>query len=213
LSGKDPKHTEQLITAYKFTFFKVAKKLIPDYTIRKENVETINKIYHYFLGFDKGLDLSKSILLIGDYGTGKSTLFEVIHRFLTIYFPFCPNLFRISSVEEIFSEASKADFNNSVYLFNSKPNVSGSLGNKPVSLVVNEFGHTYNSKSYGTSYQDFMESFLARRYDIYQQYGKHTHLTTNYDTEALKELHSDRIIDRFKEQYNIVHLTGKSFRK
>ena len=55
--------------------------------------------------------------------------------------------------------------------------------------------------------------FMMKRYDIFQTYKKLTHITMNLDTDDIKDMFSERLVDRFREMFNIISLTGKSFRK
>ena len=55
--------------------------------------------------------------------------------------------------------------------------------------------------------------FLMKRYDIFQEYDKMTHVTMNFDSQDLTKVFPPKIIDRFKEMFNIIPIDEKSFRK
>jgi len=168
---------------------------------------------NYFLGRPGELDLNKGIGLMGNFGSGKSTIFEIFHRFLKTAFPFNENLFRITSIEEIISEMKSQNFLDSVYLYNLKDNESGVGVPNPIHILINEFGYKYDAKSYGTDVNEYVDMFLMKRYDIFQTYGKLVHITTNCDIDDMKQLFHERIIDRLKEMFKMIALKGNSRRK
>lgn len=168
----------------------------------------------YFVGnYESKYDLNKGIALIGIYGVGKSTIFRNFHSFLCQAFPFNANLFRISSIEELIDELQEKGWTERVYCMNQKEAARGGLEFKPIHLLINEFGHKYEAKAYGTDVNELLDMFLMKRYDIFQSYGKVLHITSNHDLESLQKNFHPRILDRFREMFNIVELKGKSFRK
>lgn len=198
---------------YKNAIAMEAKALIPDYVFDENNKQLFSDLFYYFMGRDGNLDLKKGIAITGVYGVGKSTVFQIFHNFLKKYFPFNDNLFRISSIEEVIGLSQEKDFMQSVILYNSKNNINGIPQPKPVHVLINEFGHKYDIKNWGTNVNETIDLFLMKRYDIFQQRNKLLHVTTNYDTDNFKEMFDPRIVDRFKEMFNIIELKGKSFRK
>ena len=163
-------------------------------------------MFYYFLGIDGKPDLNKAILLTGGHGPGKTTLFRVMRNFINQVKPHNENAFVISSIEEIITYGN--GINESPLLMNIKNDIAS-----PVHLLVNEFGHKYKIKTYGSEVDDIVESFFMKRYDIFQQHKKVTHITTNLSKEDLLENYGPVLIDRFKEMFNIVELNCESFRK
>ena len=207
----------------KKTFIHKSKFLIVDYANKilnrefclvDENTKNIYKnLLLYFLGEESEYDLKKGICLTGTYGVGKSSIFNIFHEYLKLNFPFNNNLYRISSIEDLISNSKNEDFLNSLFLLNIKENEVGAKKANPINILINEFGHKYDMKIYGTDVNEFIDMFLMKRYDIFQQYGKLTHITTNFDAKQLKGLFHPKIYDRFKEMLNIIPVTGKSLRK
>ncbi|MDL2310275.1 hypothetical protein LJC39_04080, partial [Parabacteroides sp. OttesenSCG-928-B22] len=59
-----------------------------------------------------------------------------------------------------------------------------------------------------------VEDFFHARSEIWSQYGKFAHITTNLTPAEIKEYFNDdygRLNDRFKF-YNVIHLKGESRR-
>ncbi len=170
-------------------------------------------MWNYFHGKKGNLDLNKGIAIAGSFGTGKTSAFRIYHEYLRTVFPFNENMFRISSIEDVIKEVSEKNWTDKVLTYNVDINVKSIEVRKPVHVLVNEFGYQYNIKNYGSDVNELIEAWLMKRYDIFQQYRKLTHVTTNFGTDELKEIFHPKIIDRFKEMFNFIELKGESFRK
>jgi len=193
---------------------KEAQILVKNYNWTKDLGIVATNLIYYFAGIEYEYSLDKSIALIGLHGIGKSKLMEIFQRYLrTISGGFGhPNIFRIISIEDVICAMQKDDFINCDLLYNNRTDLDRPV-KKPANLLINEFGYKYNGKSYGTDYQELIEMFLMKRYDVFQEYGKLTHVTMNYDTNDLKQIFSPKLIDRFREMFNMVSINGTSFRQ
>lgn len=189
----------------------------PNYVFTPELKEVWNKLFLYFIGDPEveklGLSLDKSIALIGTYGVGKSMIFQIVHRWLEAMQLRNPNSFRISCTEDIINLMQKQDWADDVLVMNTTENMHGVKVPSPIHVLINEFAYQYEVKSYGTAVNEFIEMFLMKRYDIFQQHGKLTHVTMNFDIDSLKSNFSARLFDRFREMFNMIPVSGKSFRK
>ena len=133
---------------------------------------------------------------------------SIIREYLKLIANPNPNLFTVCSMEDIVMAMGDRNFLDSKLLNNSYGNVR-----KPLNLCINEFGHKFRGKTYGTEHQELIEIFLMKRYEIFQDYNKLTHVTMNAGTDDLKDIFSPRVIDRLREMFNIIELGGESFRK
>jgi len=183
------------------------------YNWTNEVIKVHEDLMNYFHGYEHNLNLDKGIALIGVYGVGKSTIFNIWHEYLRKYHPFCENLFINTSLENIIEDISKHGYLDRKFVNNIKEDVTGAKNYNPRHLLINEFGHKYEMKSFGTDINELFESFMMKRYDIFQQKKKVTHITTNFGTNQLSEIFHPKLIDRFKEMFNIIELKGESFRK
>ncbi len=174
------------------------------------------KMLRYFSGVEeegKGdWPLHKSIALTGHYGVGKTTIFNVFHEYIRTYHKFNGNLFIPCSIEEILSVIKNSDWKDSKYCLNRVENSRGGFEYKPKHILLNEFGAKLDVKIFGSSVNDLMEAFIMFRYEIYQRYKKHTHITTNYGTDQFLKMLDPKLVDRFKEMFKLVELKGDSFR-
>ena len=124
-----------------------------------------------------------------------------------------PNLFRIASTEDLLKIFDKKDWTNDVLLYNIDQNMYGVNYARPVHILINEFAYQYDIKNYGTDVKQFIEAFIMKRYDIFQSHGKLLHVTMNFGGKELRKNFHDRIVDRFREMFNVIELPGESFRK
>lgn len=182
------------------------------YEFNEHNSPVFQLLYDYLHGIPSAIEQSKMIALNGSAGTGKSTIMAVFNKFLKIAYS-AKNSYVITSTEEIIRYDQK-ELQDSKLLFNVVLNEHGTKKRAPRNILINEFGRLYDGSNFGTQYLDVMRMFMKVRYDIYQEYGCKTHITTNYRLEQLDEIFNDTILyDRFREMYHFIELKGKSFRK
>jgi DNA replication protein DnaC len=189
-----------------------------DYIYTKENREMLNQLFFYFLGSadqckKRGVSLKKGYAILGKYGCGKTKLFKIMHDFLSLNLKTHCNNFKMVSLEDVIKASSKEDFLDSPYVYNISENEHGVPVRKPIHLLVNEFGSKYNVKLYGTDVNELLEMFWMKRYEIYTDHHKFTHLTANTDLSDIIANNPEKVVDRFKEMFQFKVLKGGSFRK
>jgi hypothetical protein len=195
----------------------IARIAGPEYQFTEEIKRIWNLVFLYFIGseeFEKyGYSLNKSLALVGTYGVGKTTIFRVVHTWLAGIMLKNPNTFRISCTEDIINLFQTKDWLNDVLVLNVNENIMGVPVPGPIHILINEFAYQYDVKHYGTRVHEYIEMFMMKRYDIFQEHGKLTHITANFGIDELKNNFSPRLYDRFREMFNMIEVKGKSFRK
>ena len=190
------------------------KQIVPKFKLIDEFKPIYAELFYYFTGNPKSkYDLNKGIALIGTYGIGKTTVFRIFHEFIKQTWRFCPNLFIVSSVEDLSAELNQKSWLNEKLTYYIHENSVGYNEKKPKHVLINEFGYQYKIKNFGTDVNELIEAWLMKRYDIFQEYKKLTHITSNFGMKDLESNFHPKIIDRFKEMFNFIPLEGKSFRK
>ena len=100
----------------------------------------------------------------------------------------------------------------SIDLYTYNENQSKGFKPNPFNICLNDIGlETENQKSYGTSLDSVIDEFLYARYEIFQQYGKKYHITSNLGIAEFKKRFGPRLVDRFKT-FNVLPLCGESRR-
>jgi DNA replication protein DnaC len=191
----------------------VGKRLYKDFEIN-DNLKPIYSALHcYFHGQQGALDLNKGVALVGEFGLGKTTAFKVFHEYLKTYYPFNPNLFVVSSVEDLMNELNSSEWVNKKLTYNIDQSARGGNFKNPRHVLINEFGYMYAIKNYGTDVNQLIEAWIMKRYDIFQEFRKVTHITSNFSRMEISKNFHPKVVDRFKEMFNIITLEGKSLRK
>lgn len=198
-----------------------ATEIMPGFVWTPEHRRIMNIMVSYFFKLDNGIleqyqiDPKKSIVLFGTYGVGKTIMFKIIHRMIELRYVDRSQrdmTFRDTSVETIVNAMRTDGDYMDGELFYRVDTVDGVRIKQPLNLLINEFGVEYTGKHFGTPISELIETFLMKRYEIYQTNGKFTHATMNYTIDELRTKFSQRLTDRFREMFNVIPVNGDSMR-
>lgn len=190
-------------------FWKLFCKHFPGFKITEENQHIIFSIFRYFLqqpdfneyGLIKNKPgLEKGLLIYGDYGVGKSTLFDAIHnigriildqtRSTQLWFP------RISTVHLLTRYYESQQNKNSN--FKLEDYYRGKL-------YLDDVGK--EDKAYNR--EEIIGKLLFERH----RKKLKTFVTTNENPSAIAKRYGHHIGDRLPEMFNIIKWEGKSWRE
>ena len=187
-----------------------------DFEVDENNAKVLSFLLYYFNGCrlaekvfpDEDYKIHKNLLLVGDPGTGKTILMQIFADYLRLTHN--PNQFQNLSVTQMMNYYK---MNGHIDLYSYKEGQSKGFKPEPFNICLNDIGlETENQKSYGTSLNSVIDEFLYARYEIYQQFGKKYHITSNLNIDDFKDRFKERLIDRFKS-FNVIPLLGESRRK
>lgn len=186
------------------------------FEVDEHNSKILSFLMYYFNGCplaekvfpNEGYKVHKSLLLVGGPGTGKTMLMQIFSDYLQLTRN--PNVFENLSVTQMMNYY-KVNGHIDRYTYNEE--MSKGFKPEPFNICLNDIGlEIENQKSYGTSLESVIDEFLYARYEIYQQFWKKYHITSNLDVDEFKKRFGNRLVDRFKS-FNVIPLTGESRRK
>lgn len=192
-----------------------------DFIVDEYNSKVLRFLTYYFNNCilaenvfpNENYKLHKNILLIGEPGTGKTMIMQIFSDYLRVTNN--ENMFRNISMTQLMNY-HKVYGHIDKYTYNEVKGASSQEcydGVMPFAVCLNDLGlATEKQKSFGTLLTQITDEFLFARYEIYQQYGKRYHITSNLTVTELKERFESRLIDRFKS-FNVIELHGGSRRK
>ena len=188
------------------------------FVIDDNNRSVIRFLLYYFNGCPlaeevfpgRGYKLHKNIMLQGGVGVGKTMLMQVFSEYLMRIRS--PRFFYNLSVTQMVNYYT---LHNSLDRFTFNEEENRGFQCTPVNICLNDIG-IQDKTFFGMDTGLLTDEFLHARNEIWTQYGKCAHLTTNLDDKALRKRFErndgfGRLIDRFKT-YNIIPMGGVSRR-
>ena len=159
---------------------------------------------------DRRYKLHKSLLLQGGVGVGKTLLMQIFSEYL--FRTNNPRFFWNLSVTQMVNYYT---IHNNLDRFTYFEEESRGFKCNPQNVCLNDIG-IQDRTFFGMDTGLLTDEFLHARNEIWTQYGRFAHLTTNLDnTELQKRFKRNdgfgRLVDRFKT-YNVIPLMGKSRR-
>ena len=158
----------------------------------------------------RGYKLHKSILIQGGVGVGKTLLMQIFSEYLqrTNNSRFFWNL----SVTQMVNYYT---IHNNLDRFTYNEEECRGFKCNPQNVCLNDIG-IQDRTFFGMDTGLLTDEFLHARNEIWTQYGKFAHLTTNLDNKELQKRFKrndgfGRLVDRFKT-YNVIPLMGQSRR-
>lgn len=158
----------------------------------------------------RGYKLHKNILLQGGVGVGKTLLMQIFSEYLRRTGN--PRFFWNLSVTQMVNYYT---IHNNLDRFTYHEEESRGFQCQPENVCLNDIG-IQDKTFFGMDTGLLTDEFLHARNEIWTQYGKFAHLTTNLTDDQLKQRFKrndgyGRLVDRFKT-YNVIPLGGKSRR-
>lgn len=137
----------------------------------------------------------KGVLIHGNYGAGKSLFFKGYIKLLEENKFYPP---KYTSIEKIISDI----------MVNKMPKIENRA------LIIDEFGSELdkNLVFFGTNIKEIIINFMILRYELFQDTGIKTHISTNINPIDFAKFYGIRIFDRFIEMFNFHNFDWKSKR-
>tara|TARA_R110000764_G_scaffold229121_1_gene319888 strand:- start:41 stop:802 length:762 start_codon:yes stop_codon:yes gene_type:complete len=146
--------------------------------------------------------LNKGILIIGDYGCGKTSMLKAFKSVGSTLLPDPILWFSKVSCNALVAEFESLNSNNK-----SEKKYFFKKYNNAAVIYFDDFGTESNASNFGI--KNLLKDILEERYDN----KKRTLLTSNLSLSEIEQKYGKRIFDRLQEMFNIIQMPGKSFRK
>ncbi len=193
-------------------FREFVEKCFPNYLIDEDNEEVINLVTKYlardpsFHDISNGYHLDKSLLIMGDTGTGKTDLMKMQSTYLKEYLR-SPYAFKFAVVWSF-----TAEFNKNGYTALDTQS-SGNMYYDELCLTNENTGFPEKERAMHFGSKLIIgEELIMLRYNCFKQLGLQTHFTTNATAEELENIYGKRAYSRLNEMCNFLILTGSDRR-
>ena len=188
------------------------------FVVDEHNKSVLRFLLYYFNGCPlcedvfpgRGYKMHKNLLLQGGVGVGKTLIMQIFSEYLRRIGS--PRFFYNLSVTQMVNYYT---IHNNLDRFTYHEEESVGFQCKPENVCLNDIG-IQDKTFFGMDTGLLTDEFLHARNEIWTQFGKCAHLTTNLTDDELKKRFNKndkrgRLVDRFKT-YNIIPITGNSRR-
>ena len=149
----------------------------------------------------------RGVMLMGDVGTGKTTIMKTMAGVFKFRIIECRHVARELKIEgdkilDYYGRNSFVQLN--VDVFDRK---------SPLTFCFDDMGITDAENKYYGNEVNVMSEILHDRYNHWQDMGMLTYITTNKDSNIIEKLYGKKCRDRMGEMMQVISLTGESWRR
>lgn len=188
-------------------FKKCCSMVCPSFIIDETNKRLMNDIFCYAEKRSGRFDTGKGIWLWGTYGTGKSTIIQILKTYDTLSSGLSVGGYPVGGfrIESASTAAAQYQMKGpdalNPYTYNN--------GN-PTTMAFDELGReTLPAKHFGTDL-NVMQYIFQCRYEFRTE--ALTHVTTNMSLKDTQLKYGPYIADRINELFNVIEIKGNSRR-
>ena len=175
--------------------------LEPDFICDNVIKDIYEQLYYYFMEDSVRFNgkLKKGLLIMGNFGSGKTLAIEVFQIFTFLIYK---------------SRCISFIFNDDITTSYQEKGIQGILNfNVDYEIIIDEFGDNIGKQfNYGNSVNS-IDYLLCKRYNMFRYNKIKTHIITNLNFDELQSNISPKLLDRFNEMFNQIIFTHESFRK
>lgn len=200
------------------SFNKIAETVCPGFKLDNDNREIYMNTIKYFAGDPSGIyDLRKGLYVYGKVGVGKTIYFKIFNTLnRAVKLPH-ENNFSVINVNDLITGFAQKGFE---YLSNIGFTISYSERSYqagscygPGHLLLDDLGQSASTVKHFGNNTNIITEFIQRRYYIYTEAFKLTHVSTNMLPSQIKNEYGDFVASRMRQMFNIILFPGNDKRK
>lgn len=150
-------------------------------------------------------ELRKGLLIYGDCGTGKSSMFDIVQR-ISLKYNLRQLYFTNISVHDVVNQFNKESKQNKL---EGGESVIDKYSRGPVHF--DDLGTENQVQAWGIK-ENLFDRLLQIRYNEFKAKGTKTFVTTNLSIKELEDNYCKQVKDRFYQMFNFIQLHGGSRR-
>jgi DNA replication protein DnaC len=170
------------------------------FVIDNENYDALNSFFAYFFGSQNDFEThnrnkKKGLMIVGNVGSGKSFLFDILSKFGT-----GRDWFKFYLCSQIQNEW--ANFNSKIITDTRNVYRKESGLNH---IYFDDLGSEEKKSDYGVMVEP-MERVIENRNLMWVRHGVKTHLSTNLSSEMIQQRYGERTLSRIIQMCNVIIL-------
>ena len=202
--------------------FKTAMEFEPNFQKTDANIELYKILLLYFTGnpkFEKIKlpgsgnygSLKKGLFISGDVGSGKTfALTKVFKEYTSVQRCNSYKIFYYMDLKqdyEAYGSSALSPLNKKIIISN------GIRYNETPTVLIDDFLANGAKLMYFGNRINLANELILKRYNVYEEFGRLTHLTTNLDGDDLTELLDERVLSRLNGMCNIIRFDDVDWRR
>lgn len=185
------------LPAAKTAFFKILKRLNPDFIVDAANKEIITNVFDWCIrNADGAYDPDKGLWIYGNVGTGKTTLVNAVMSFMEKYW-----LREGNSIKPLMVTAPELCAAYSVDGFSTFSRLP---------IAIDEVGTEIPPTTHVGCKINVVAHAIRTLYDSHNAFPRLT--TTNNTLTQICSFYGEQVFDRIGQLFNLVKMVGKSRR-
>jgi hypothetical protein len=211
-------HTEYDFQKRLESFDRIAQTVCPGFELDNDNREIYMNTIKYFAGDKTSIyDLRKGLYVYGKVGVGKTMYFKIFNTLNRAVKSPVENNFSVINVNDLVTGFALKGFeylsNLGFYLTYCGGSYGSGSGYGPGHMLLDDLGQSASTVKHFGNNTNVIAEFIQRRYYIYIEAFKLTHVSTNMSPDQIKKEYGEFVASRMRQMFNRILFPGNDKRK